>query len=131
MTFQRIKLKRREKNFIDKGKLLKALEGTSRETPIKAPDLEIMVNALENRSGNNRNIRTAITELLRDEAYLIGSGAKGFFMINNLVELTAYIHRLENYAQGTINRIGWLKRAWRHRHPTKLLLKLKQEVQDE
>lgn len=116
----KLKLKKRKKVFIDHGKLLDALKDTSQDVQISAPDLEFMIGAVEKKGHNNRNIRTAVTQLIQ-EGHLIGSGSKGFFMINTMIELATYIHHLRVYINGVEDRIVWIKRAWHHSKKKKLL----------
>jgi hypothetical protein len=116
---------KKEKPFVDHGKLLNALAGTSQDTPITAKDLEQIIDAVEKGSHHNRTIRNAITQLIQ-EGHCIGSSAKGYFMINTMIEMATYIHNLDFHIKGVEDRKTWIKRAWAAKNK-KPLLKLKED----
>jgi hypothetical protein len=63
----------------------------------------------------NEPTRQLITECILNDKYPIGSGNKGFFLINSENELNDVVGSLEGRIHGIRNRINALREGWQKR----------------
>jgi hypothetical protein len=81
-----------------------------------AKNADIIENNLGLDSGRtNEPTRQLITECIVNDKYPIGSGSKGYFLIDSEEELRDVVRSLEGRIHGLKNRIDALREGWNKR----------------